>query len=585
MQTSPTRLKKPLHIWLARILGFGIVLANLGTSFAALPEAWNKIQHEGLPQDVYYTVQPDDSKKVVFVSPEAAQKGIAIGDKLLDEANSMGDVGNGEIGTPFTAHIQTGNSPVREVTLIRKPHDPVVWGAMLFGFSQGTGTMLALLFTVLPLILAVIAALLVCWLKSDDWMAILTGIVLTQFASVRGTDPDRVVLNLILLPLILAWLLLFPNGKLAPRWSWMLIFLMLPNELWVSLIQLDIISYNATYVAAYPFINALSSLSAVGMFGVIMYRYRRVFSPVERQQTKWTILPLLLMLAPSILLSMFSANYWNSAQVEKALRVDFVNSVITAVGVSLIVLGIVFSIFKYRLYDVDAVVSRAIVYGSLTGILALVGFIVIPLINYVLKQSLGDQSGLLAVLVSAVPIASLFNPVRARLQQVVENRFKPEEMNFEKTFIEFSSELRSLFTVKELSTLLARHAVEQLDISYASVFLNGPDGHLKHITTICSEEATADPSLDDKTLEKLRRGQLASPDGNYAQSLVVPLVIARSRKPSLLGALFLGPRAQGVGYSTPMVKSLRKFGENVGEALYAAEVKSDQKQVLIQSEA
>jgi hypothetical protein len=51
------------------------------------------------------------------------------------------------------------------------------------------------------------------------------------------------------------------------------------------------------------------------------------------------------------------------------------------------------------------------------GIFALVGFVVIPLINYVMKQSLGDQSGLLAVLVFAVPIASLFNPVRSRIQQ------------------------------------------------------------------------------------------------------------------------------------------------------------------------
>jgi hypothetical protein len=585
MQTSPTRLKKPLHIWLARILGFGIILSNLATGFATLPGAWHKIQHEGNPQDVFYTLQPDGSKMVVYVSSEAAQKGIAIGDKLLDEANSAGEVGNGEVGTPFTAHIQTGNSPVREVTLVRKPLDPVVWGAMLFGFSQGTGTLLALLFMIVTLLLGTVAALLVCWLKSDDWMALLTGILLSNFASGPGTDAYRVILHLINLPLMLAWFLLFPNGKFAPRWSWMLIFLMLPNELWVSLIQLEVISYNVTYVAAYPFINALSSLGAVGTFGVIVYRYWRVFSVVERQQTKWAVLPLVVALAPSILLSMFSTNYWNSAQVQKAQMVDFVNSAIVAVGTCLIVLGILLSIFKYRLYDVDAVVSRAIVYSSLTGILALVGFIVIPLINYVMKKSLGDQSGLLAVLVSAVPIASLFNPVRSRIQQAVDHRFKPEDMNFEKTFIEFSSELRSLFSVKELSTLLARHAVEQLDIAYASVFLNGQDGHLRHITTICSDEATADPSLDDKTLEKIRKGQLASPDGEFARSLVIPLVIPRSRKPSLLGALFLGPRAQGVGYSTPMVKSLKKFGEDVGEALYAAEVKGNQKSMLVQSEA
>lgn len=579
MQTSPTRLKKPLHIWLARIFGFGFILANLGTGFAALPEAWQKIKHEGSIQDVYQTVQPDGSHLVVYVSPEAAQAGIKIGDKLLNVEDNTG-----EIGTSLTLRFQRGNSPVQEATLVRKPSNWVVWGAMLFGISQGTGTLLALLFILVPLILGAVAALLLCSLKSDDWMALLTGIILTVLAPAVGINSYSVILQLIILPLAFAWLLLFPNGKLAPRWSWALFFFPLPQNLIVSFIQLGVLTYNATYVAIYLPLNILSSLGAVGMFGVIVYRYRRVFSPVERQQTKWAILPLVLMLAPSILLSTLSSQYWNSAQVEKALRVEFVNSAVTAARSCLIVLGILFSILRYRLYDVDTVVSRALVYSSLTGVLALVGFMVVPLIDHVMKQSLGDQSGLLAVLVSALPIAALFNPVRERLQRTVEHRFKPEEMNFEKTFIEFTSELRSLFTLKELSTLLARHAVEQLDIAYASVFLNGQDGRLRHITTICSDEATADPNLDDKTLEKIRRGQLASPDGNFAQSLVVPLVIARSRKPSLLGALFLGPRSQGVGYSTPMVKSLRKFGEDVGEALYAAEVKSNKSKTLQEAE-
>ena len=335
MQTSSTRLKKPLYLWLARILGFGIVLANLGLNIAALPEIWQKIQHEALPQDVYYSVQPDESKMVVFVSPEAAQNGIAIGDKLLNVEDATG-----EIGTPATFRFQRGNSPVREVTLVRKPSNPVVWGGMLFGLSQETGTILALLFMVVPLLLG---GSLVCWLRSDDWMALLTGILLTTLAPAPSTNSYSVILQLIILPLILAWLMLFPNGKLAPHWSWVLIFLMLPQELIVSFIQLGTLSYNATYVAMYLPLNVLSSLGALGIFGVIVYRYRRIFSPVERQQTKWVILPLVLTLAPTILLSILSPQYWNSAQVEKALRVEFVHSAIVAVGTCLIVLGILLS--------------------------------------------------------------------------------------------------------------------------------------------------------------------------------------------------------------------------------------------------
>jgi len=54
-------------------------------------------------------------------------------------------------------------------------------------------------------------------------------------------------------------------------------------------------------------------------------------------------------------------------------------------------------------------------------------------------------------------------------------------------------------------------------------------------------------------------------------------VVPRSRKPSLLGAMLLGPRLQGLGYSTPMLKSLKKFGEEVGKAFYVAEIRDNKK--------
>ena len=581
MQTSSTRLKKPLHIWLARILGFGIVLAIIGTNLAALPEYGQNLRHQGYVQDVYAYEQPDGTHPVIFVSSEAAQKGIAIGDKILNpEAGTFG-----EVGTPVTLRFQRENLPVREVTFVRKPYNTTVLGGMLFGLSQETSTVLVLFFVLAPIILGAIAALLICWLKSDDWMALLTAILLTSMTAIPNTNPYVVIFDVLLTPLIVAWLILFPNGKLAPRWSWVLIFFLLPSQLFYALLDLGILSYDTPYPGVTLLVSVLTALGGLGIMGVIVFRYWRVFSPSERQQSKWVILPLVVGLVPSIILSLVSTLYRNSSQFETSYMIDFVNAGILTVVISILfVLGVLFSIFSYRLYDVDTVISRAIVYSSLTGILTLVGLIVIPIINYVLKQSLGSQSGMLAVLVSAVPMVTLFNPVRERLQQVVERRFKPEEMDFDNTFIEFTSELRSLFTVKELSTQLARHAVEQLDIAYASVFLNGQDGHLKHITTISPDQETAEPSLDDKIMEKLRTGQLTSPDGDYAQSLVIPLVVPRSRKPSLLGALVLGPRSQGVGYSTPMVKSLKKFGEEVGKAFYVAEMKSNQKRILMETE-
>jgi len=305
---------------------------------------------------------------------------------------------------------------------------------------------------------------------------------------------------------------------------------------------------------------------------------------VERQQSKLVIAATIAGFLPLTITAIISQTYWAAHRYTEYAITTFFSGFLIAVLIASMTLGIFFSIFKYRLWDVNTFISRAIVYGGLTGILGLVGFAVVPLINYALTLALGNQSGMLAVLVSALPIAALYNPVHERLQRWVEKRFKPEEIDFENTFIEFTPELRSLFTVKELSALLARHAVDQLDIAHASVFLNGKNGQLKLSTTIYSGQDTSEPDLNDKTMEKIKKGQLASPDGDYIQSLVIPLVVPRSRKPSLLGALFLGPRLQGVGYSTAMIKSLKKFGEEVGKAFYAAEIKRNKKQTLPASE-
>jgi hypothetical protein len=424
-----------------------------------------------------------------------------------------------------------------------------------------------------------LAALLICWLKSDDWMALLTAFALAIFLPYPPSDPNAFIslYTIITATSLILWFILFPNGRLAPRWSWVVVLLLAPGVVYYQLLQLGILTWSPRLLWLDYTSTALTFVGSIVILAVITYRYRRIFSPTERQQSKWVIIAILTGLPPVILSGLIYSYFWYSHQIEKAMAAYFINSILGSIMVVLLILGVLFSIFRYRLYDVDVFVSRAIVYSSLTGILALVGFVTSVIIDYILKQALGNQPGVVPALFSAVPIAALFNPVRERLQNIVDRRFKREEVDFENTFIEFTSELRSLFTTKELSSLLSHHAVEQLDVTYASVFLNGQNGNLQHIETTSLEEEPLELSLDTQTIEKVRNGQLVSPDGDSAQSLIVPLIVPRSRKPSLMGALMLGPRLQGLGYSTAMQKSLKKFGEEVGKAFYIAELRSRKK--------
>ena len=428
--TSSTRLEKPLHIWLARIIGVGILLVTLGANVVLLPEYWDKIQHEGVVQDIYYAIQPDGTPMVVFVSPEAIQKGVAVGDTLLHPEDDVGPV-----GTTVTIRFQRHDLPVQEATFVRKIKDLTAWQGMLFGLSQGTSTALSLFLSLFPILFGGIAALLICWLKSDDWMALLTAIILANTLSLPNTNPYIVVFGVMVVPLVFAWFILFPNGKLAPRWSWVLVFLLLPSNLFYSLFDLGILSYNSSYAGATLLIDILTALGALGIIGVIVFRYRRLFSPTERQQSKWVFLPLLFGLPPSVIIGLFATQYWNTYQVEKGILVYFVSSALNAALTGLLVMGVLFSIFKYRLWDIDFIINRSLVYGGLTALLALVFGGSLFLVSRIVE----GQNFVLAFGMTALIAGSSFNPTRRRIQRFVDQRFYKIQIDYQKTPLDIPS--------------------------------------------------------------------------------------------------------------------------------------------------
>ena len=387
-------------------------------------------------------------------------------------------------------------------------------------------------------------------------MALLTAVILIGIYDLGSSEIWAHIIIRVVENLLWVWVILFPNGKLTPKWAFAPILLKIPREIEVT---------NVT--------QGLNTFAIIVILVIVAYRYRFVFSPAERQQSKWILFPFIMVILPVMISDRLYTYYWNSLQYEAAGVAYFINTASTVLLDSALVFGILFSIFKYRLYDVDVFISQTLVYSSLTGILGVVWAVTIPLTESILNSIAGDQSGPIALLASVAPVAALFNPLRERLQQFVDHRFKPEDLDFEKTFIEFTPELSPYFTEKELSIVLSNQAVEQLGVSYASVFPNGKDGNLNHIKTTFADGNAQEPMLDQKTIETIKRGRLAAPDGDPAHSLAVPLLVPRGRKPSLLGALLLGPRLKKVGYSTEMERSLKKLGEEAGKALYVAEVK------------
>jgi hypothetical protein len=138
-------------------------------------------------------------------------------------------------------------------------------------------------------------------------------------------------------------------------------------------------------------------------------------------------------------------------------------------------IAIGFAVLKYRLYGIDVVINRALVYGSLTLLLALVYFGGVTATQALLQTLTGQQRlPQLAVVVSTLVIAALFNPLRRRIQSFIDRRFYRRKYDARKTLEAFSARLREQTDLQALNTELTRVTQETMQPEHVSLWLR-PD--------------------------------------------------------------------------------------------------------------
>jgi hypothetical protein len=173
----------------------------------------------------------------------------------------------------------------------------------------------------------------------------------------------------------------------------------------------------------------------------LVLRYRRSKGE-ERQQIKWIAFAAALV-ALMYLIAMVASFIHPSEAWTTVGSVWWLNLLTIAALLSFVTIPIAvgFAVLKYRLYDIDLLINRTLVYGPLTVLLAATYFGGVVGLQYVLRALTGQESTL-AVVASTLAIAALFNPLRRRIQDLVDRRFYRSKYDARRTLEAFSARLR-----------------------------------------------------------------------------------------------------------------------------------------------
>lgn len=331
--------------------------------------------------------------------------------------------------------------------------------------------------------LIALLSVLFFWKRFDDPMSILVAYFLMFFSlnfmsELDGAfvldNPDLVqiqnlVSSITIIPFTVL-LFVFPDGRFVPRWT--SIFAII-----ISIIAVfDTVFSNLGFVIT----SGQFSLILVLIFLLIfllgiaaqIYRYRNVSKPAEKQQTKWVLFGFTALIVP-FLGWIFFIEVFPLAAGTPRLIFNTIGYGFMAAFLMFFPIAFVIAITRYRLWDIDLLIRRTLVYSMLTGSLLVVYFGTVVVVQTAVNGLTGQQqTSQLTIALSTLLIAALFNPLRRRVQSFIDRRFFRRKYDAVLTLSEFAQTARDEVDLDQLTAELVGVVEQALQPEQTSMWLN-----------------------------------------------------------------------------------------------------------------
>lgn len=320
-----------------------------------------------------------------------------------------------------------------------------------------------------------LVGVMIFWRKSDDRMALLASFVLVMFPVenkliMLQTLPSWGLLvqlvDLISSVSIYLFFYLFPSGRFDRRWIG-----------WLTAIMVLYESGSEFFLpsSSSPFLFVLNNVMfitfTVAILVVQIYRYWRLSTSIERQQTKWVVFGTGIGVAGYII-GIFVVELLLHQAFHVGMLPYMVGYTVADFFLCCVPVSIAIAILRSRLWDIDIIINRALVYATLTiSLAAIYAGLVIglgALVRLITGQLLQSP---VVIVVSTLIIAALFQPFRRRIQAIIDRRFYRKKYDAQKTLATFSASLRNEVDLQQLQENLLAVVEETMQPAHVSLWI------------------------------------------------------------------------------------------------------------------